>query len=181
MIKNCGLTFLFNKPAGSWNATPDVIFHGFVPLDSKLDTAVNALIDANFNDDGAAWNSLDAFINAVQAQRAKKIPSAQADELIALAQEIQDLARGRQLISSEKTFGHPVSTGTLARADPATRQPALVRRLQRGGANAASEPTMNGRRRGGAGVRCLAAAQRREPRRSGFYRGENRTSDDDLE
>ena len=60
-------------------------------LDSKLDAALDALVDANFNNDGAACNSLAAFINAVQAQRGKKITSAQADQLIASAREIQGL------------------------------------------------------------------------------------------
>ena len=58
-------------------------------LDSKLDAALDALVDANFNNDGAACNSLAAFINAVQAQRGKKITSAQADQLIASARQIR--------------------------------------------------------------------------------------------
>lgn len=60
-------------------------------LDSKLDAAVAALVDANFNNDGAACNSLAAFINAVEAQRGNKLTNAQADQLIASAQEIQAL------------------------------------------------------------------------------------------
>jgi len=58
-------------------------------LDSKLDAALNALVDANVNNDGAACNSLAAFISAVEAQRGKKITSVQADQLIAAAREIQ--------------------------------------------------------------------------------------------
>lgn len=58
-------------------------------LDSKLDAALDALRDANLNNDGAACNSLAAFINAVEAQRGNKITSAQADQLIASAQQIQ--------------------------------------------------------------------------------------------
>jgi hypothetical protein len=49
---------------------------------------VNALTDANFNNDVAAGNSLEAFINAVEAQRGRKITSAGADKLIASAHEI---------------------------------------------------------------------------------------------
>ena len=60
-------------------------------LDSKLDAALNALLDANVNDDGAACNSLAAFINAVEAQRGNKLTDAQADQLIASAQEIQGM------------------------------------------------------------------------------------------
>jgi hypothetical protein len=60
-------------------------------LDSKLDAALNALGDANENDDVAVCNSLAAFINAVEAQRGNKLTNAQADQLIASAQEIQAL------------------------------------------------------------------------------------------
>jgi len=60
-------------------------------LDSKLDAALNALVDANVNNDGAACNSLGAFINAVQAQRGKKITNAQADQLIVSAQQIKTM------------------------------------------------------------------------------------------
>ena len=60
-------------------------------LDSKLDAAVGALIDVNVNNDGAACNSLAAFINAVEAQRGNKLTDAQADQLIASAQQIRAL------------------------------------------------------------------------------------------
>jgi hypothetical protein len=60
-------------------------------LDSKLDAALAALEDANVNNDGAACNSLSAFISAVEAQRNKKITNAQADQLIASAQEIRSM------------------------------------------------------------------------------------------
>jgi hypothetical protein len=58
-------------------------------LDSKLDAALNALEDVNVNNDGAACNSLAAFINAVEAQRGNKLTDAQASQLIGAAQEIQ--------------------------------------------------------------------------------------------
>ena len=58
-------------------------------LDSKLDAALDALDDVNLNNDGAARNSLQAFINAVEAQRGNKLTDAQADQLIGSAQEIQ--------------------------------------------------------------------------------------------
>ena len=54
-------------------------------IDSKLAAAVAALVDANVNNDGAA------FINAVEAQRGNKITSAQADQLITAAQGIQGM------------------------------------------------------------------------------------------
>jgi hypothetical protein len=57
-------------------------------LDSKLDAALNALGDVNVNNDGAACNSLQAFINAVEAQRGNKLMDSQADQLIASTQEI---------------------------------------------------------------------------------------------
>jgi hypothetical protein len=58
-------------------------------LDSKLDAALNVLLDVNVSNDGAACNSLQAFISSVEAQRGKKITSNQADQLIASAQEIK--------------------------------------------------------------------------------------------
>ena len=60
-------------------------------LDNKLDAALNALDDLNANNDAAACNSLDAFVNSVEAQRGTQITDAQADQLIASAQEIQVL------------------------------------------------------------------------------------------
>lgn len=57
-------------------------------LDAKLSAAADALTDLNQNNDVAAINSLQAFINAVEAQRGNKITSAQADTLIQYAQEI---------------------------------------------------------------------------------------------
>ncbi|HUU19910.1 MAG TPA: hypothetical protein VMW72_22350 [Sedimentisphaerales bacterium] len=57
-------------------------------LDAKLDAALNALDDVNQNNDVAAINTLNAFINAVEAQRDNKITSDQADILIAKANSI---------------------------------------------------------------------------------------------
>ena len=57
-------------------------------LDTKLESAIQALDDTNSNNDVAAINSLNAFINAVEAQRGNKIPEADADELIAQAQAL---------------------------------------------------------------------------------------------
>ncbi len=59
-------------------------------LDSKLDAALQALDDVNEHNDVAALNSLQAFINAVEAQRGNKISEADADVLIAAAQQIID-------------------------------------------------------------------------------------------
>lgn len=58
-------------------------------LDSKLDAALATLEDANVSNDGAACNSLSAFVSAVEAQRGKKISNAQADDLVAAAKAIQ--------------------------------------------------------------------------------------------
>ena len=60
-------------------------------LDSKLDAVSKALDDVNKNNDIAAINALQAFINSVEAQRGKKILDADANALIAAAQEIIDL------------------------------------------------------------------------------------------
>ena len=63
-------------------------------LDSKLDAAVNALDDLKENNDVAAINSLEAFMNAVEAQEEKKILEVDALYLIDAAQEIIDLIIG---------------------------------------------------------------------------------------
>jgi hypothetical protein len=60
-------------------------------LDAKLDSALNALDDVNQNNDVAAVNSLQAFINGVEAQRGNKLTDEQADILVADAQAIIDL------------------------------------------------------------------------------------------
>ncbi|MHC4159180.1 MAG: FIMAH domain-containing protein, partial [Planctomycetota bacterium] len=60
-------------------------------LMAKLGAALGALEDENENNDAAAINTLEAFINVVEAQRGKKIPEAEADALISAAQEIIDL------------------------------------------------------------------------------------------
>lgn len=57
-------------------------------LDSKLEAALNALDDVNENNDQAAINSLQSFINSVEAQRGNQITNTQADQLIAAANEI---------------------------------------------------------------------------------------------
>lgn len=57
-------------------------------LDTKLDAAIDTLNDLNSNNDAAAINSLQAFINAVEAQRGNKITNEQADILIQKAQTI---------------------------------------------------------------------------------------------
>lgn len=57
-------------------------------LDAKLDAVLKALEDANEKNDVAAINALNAFINAVEAQRGNKISEADADILIAAALDI---------------------------------------------------------------------------------------------
>ena len=57
-------------------------------LDAKLNAAVNTLNDLNNHNNGAAVNALQAFINAVNAQRGSHITDAQADILIQAAQQI---------------------------------------------------------------------------------------------
>jgi hypothetical protein len=58
---------------------------------TKLNHAIQLLEDNNENNDTAAINSLEAFINAVDAQRGKKISEVDADSLITAAQEIIEL------------------------------------------------------------------------------------------
>jgi len=54
-------------------------------LVSKLENAIKSFEKGNYN---AAIGQINAFINEVEAQRGKKIPSTQADELIDMAQAI---------------------------------------------------------------------------------------------
>ncbi len=63
-------------------------------LDAKLGAALQAIDDINQNNDGAAINTLQAFINAVEAQSGDKIATEDADALIATAQAIIDLLSG---------------------------------------------------------------------------------------
>lgn len=58
-------------------------------FDAKLDAAKQALADTNENNDVAAMNILlNAFINAVEAQRGKKLTDEEADDLVGRAEEI---------------------------------------------------------------------------------------------
>jgi len=60
-------------------------------LISKLENTINAL---NTGDTADAMNKLGAFINEVEAQQCKKIPCDDADELIAMVQQIIDSVGG---------------------------------------------------------------------------------------
>jgi hypothetical protein len=57
-------------------------------LDAKLEAAMLALEDMNANNNVAAINALEVFINSVEAQRGNEISDADADTLIASAQAI---------------------------------------------------------------------------------------------
>lgn len=64
-------------------------------LDAKLEATLNALDDTNEQNDVAAINSLEAFINAVEAQSGKEIEDPDdALALISSAQAIIDLLNG---------------------------------------------------------------------------------------
>jgi hypothetical protein len=60
-------------------------------LDSKLDAALNALGDASERNDAAAVNSLQAFTNAVEAQRGKSISFGHSHYLMTAARSIAEL------------------------------------------------------------------------------------------
>jgi len=60
-------------------------------FDAKLSSALKALDDLNENNDVAAINSLNAFMNAVDAQRGKELTETEADELISKVQAIIDV------------------------------------------------------------------------------------------
>ena len=57
-------------------------------LVAKLEAALQVLEDVNENNDVGAINSLEAFINLVEAQKGKQISGTDADALIAAAQQI---------------------------------------------------------------------------------------------
>ncbi len=59
-----------------------------ISFDAKLDRALDALDDLNANNDVAAVNSLNAFINAVNGQSGNAIPVEEADALIEQANAI---------------------------------------------------------------------------------------------
>ncbi len=59
-------------------------------LTAKLDNADSVLADSNPNNDQAAVNELEAFINQLNALRGKQITAAEADALIAVAEQIID-------------------------------------------------------------------------------------------
>ncbi|MHC4153877.1 MAG: fibronectin type III domain-containing protein [Planctomycetota bacterium] len=63
-------------------------------LDGKLTAALGALDDINKNNDVGAINTLEAFINAVQAQSGSKISTEDANALIAAAEEIIAILSG---------------------------------------------------------------------------------------
>jgi len=63
-------------------------------LDAKLEAAVEVLDDLNENNNVAAINALQAFINSVEAQRGIHIPETDADALIAAAEAIIALLTG---------------------------------------------------------------------------------------
>lgn len=65
-----------------------------ISLDAKLDAVMGALDDVNANNDVAAVNALDAFINAVCAQAGNAISLSDADALIAAALNIIDILSG---------------------------------------------------------------------------------------
>jgi hypothetical protein len=58
-------------------------------LDAKLEKVLGALNDATSGNTAAVCNQLGAFINETIAQAGKKLTVAQADQLIAAAQQIQ--------------------------------------------------------------------------------------------
>lgn len=62
-----------------------------VSLDEKLNIAHVIADDINENNDIAALNSIEAFINSVEAQRGEKITDGEADALILAAQDIMVL------------------------------------------------------------------------------------------
>ena len=89
-----GVSAAYTAPIGDGGVSGVDFWHLSLTDDDRflfLRFETTAEIDLNENNDVAAVNSLEAFINAVQAQRGNKIPEADADALIAAAQQIIDL------------------------------------------------------------------------------------------
>jgi hypothetical protein len=63
-------------------------------LVAKLEAGMQSLDDINANNDVAAVNTLEAFINAVEAQRGKEISEPDADALIQAAVNIINMLSG---------------------------------------------------------------------------------------
>ena len=90
----------FHTPLGRRKVTKNDLITYIVPLnlqagienslDAKLGSALTALEDLNSNNDVAAVNSLEAFINQVEGQRGTKLTDEQADSLISFALSIID-------------------------------------------------------------------------------------------
>lgn len=57
-------------------------------FDVNLGAVLQALEDSHENNDTAALNAMNAFVNSVHAQRGTKLTDAQADALLSMAQEI---------------------------------------------------------------------------------------------
>ena len=55
---------------------------------AKIEAALRKVEDGNVANDAAAVGSLEAFIHQVNAQRGKKISEADADDLVAGAEEL---------------------------------------------------------------------------------------------
>lgn len=83
-------------------------------LEAKLDAVSNALDDVNQNNDVAAINSLQAFINAVEAQRGKKLTDEQATALVEAAQEIIDSLSSGYTAPARQGRVNPVGKSTTA-------------------------------------------------------------------
>ncbi|MHC4221952.1 MAG: GLUG motif-containing protein, partial [Planctomycetota bacterium] len=61
---------------------------------AKIDAAIEKLDDGNAKNDKAGVNMLEAFVNAVKAQRGKKISGDDADYLVAGAEQIIGMVNG---------------------------------------------------------------------------------------
>jgi hypothetical protein len=57
-------------------------------FDAKLDAVMNAIDDTNEQNNVAAQNAMYAFMNAVEAQRGKKLTDTQATQFVNVAEAI---------------------------------------------------------------------------------------------
>lgn len=98
----CGMTASLSTFVVAETATPEEMLAGLLykvmslnlkkgisnALDSKLQAATDALIDAKTQNDIAAINMLSAFVNHVEAQRDGALTTSEADDLISSAEDI---------------------------------------------------------------------------------------------
>jgi len=82
-------------------------------LDTKLEVVQEALLAANSESRNDAIHKLGAFINAVEAQRGKKLTDAQADLLVDRAEFIISVLGGGTIAAPARAYIRPMPSASL--------------------------------------------------------------------